>query len=321
MAILLIISTGGLTYLNEMGSIIPQVEALVAVEAPEPPDLSNLLWSKTYGGTDRDEGYSVQVTSDGGYIIAGYTVTRFFDNRYGNLIDELDVYLVKTDSDGNMLWNQTYGGTGDYMGYSVQVTSDGGYIIAGYIESFGTDEVDVYLVKTNSDGNLLWSQTYGDTGSGYAHDDYGWSVLVASDGGYIIVGHTWSFGAGGTDVYLVKIGPKVTTTTTTSTTMLTTTATLPRITTTVTTTLPRITLTTTLAETTHTITSTLAEVTNTVVSTKYGATLSKTITEVTSVVINEGQGENALVSNSPIGIGIVMAGLLIAVAIYMHKSS
>jgi hypothetical protein len=103
-----------------------------------------MLWSKTYGGTDDDIGYSVVQTSDGGYAIAGYTVGA----------SPGDAYLVKTDESGTMLWSKTYGGTGNDIGYSVVQTSDGGYAIAGSTNSFGADGYDVYLVKTDVNGNL-----------------------------------------------------------------------------------------------------------------------------------------------------------------------
>jgi uncharacterized delta-60 repeat protein len=151
----------------------------------------NMLWNQTYGGTGYDYGNSVQVTSDGGYIIAGQT------NSFG--AGAYDVYLIKTDSEGNMLWNQTYGSTNRDEGHSVQVTSDGGYIIAGSTQSFGAGGDDIYLIKTDSEGNMLWNQTYGGP-----DDDGGSSVQVTSDGGYIIAGYTYSFGAGKSDVYLIK---------------------------------------------------------------------------------------------------------------------
>jgi len=151
----------------------------------------NQLWQRTYGGTGNDFGWSVQQTSDGGYIIVGYT--RPF------ITDDYDVYLVKTDASGNQLWQMTYGGTGNDLGWSVKQTSDGGYIIAGSTGSFGAGSSDVYLVKTDSSGKLLWQKTYGGVNS-----DGGYSVQQTSDGGYVIVGDTWSFGAGGDDVYLVK---------------------------------------------------------------------------------------------------------------------
>ncbi|MEO0087732.1 MAG: hypothetical protein ABIK90_06635 [candidate division WOR-3 bacterium] len=151
----------------------------------------NLQWYKTFGGSDLDVGYSVQQTSDGGYIIAGRTYSFGADEDY--------VYLIKTDGNGNLLWYKTFGGSGLDEGYSVQQTSDGGYIIAGYTSSFGASDYDVYLIKTDGNGNLLWYKTFGGSG-----EDYGYSAQQTSDGGYIIAGGTWSFGGG--DVYLIKTG-------------------------------------------------------------------------------------------------------------------
>lgn len=151
----------------------------------------NLLWSKTFGGTNSEFAYSVQQTSDAGYVITGYTYS-FVPGGY-------DVYLVKTDASGNMLWQKTFGGANDDLGYSVQPTADGGYIITGYTVSFGTGGSDVYLVKTDASGNMTWQKTLGGTSS-----DYGYSVRQTADGGYVIAGYTYSFGAGGSDVYLVK---------------------------------------------------------------------------------------------------------------------
>jgi len=111
----------------------------------------------------------------------------------------MDVYLVKTDASGNQLWQNTFGGTGNDYGHSVAKTSDGGYIIAGYTDSFGAGGEDVYLVKTDASGNQLWQNTFGGTGN-----DYGNSIAETSDGGYIIAGYTYSFGAGENDVYLIR---------------------------------------------------------------------------------------------------------------------
>ena len=149
------------------------------------------LWTRTYGGTEDDNGYSVQQTSDSGYIIAGYTES--FDVGYG------DVYLIKTNADGDTLWTKTYGGTSSDQSRSVQRTSDGGYIIVGYTRSFGAGQEDIYLIKTDSSGDTLWTKTYGGTDA-----DKGSSVQQTSDGGYIIAGYTKSFGAGSWDVYLIK---------------------------------------------------------------------------------------------------------------------
>ena len=151
----------------------------------------NPLWSKTYGGNDYDTGWSMQQTNDGGYIMSAST-RSFGQGNY-------DVYLIKTDSTGNLLWSKTYGGTGRDVAYSVLQTSDGGFIVAGSSDSFGTDSMDVYVVKTDSAGNLEWSKIYGGP-----NPDQGNSVLQTNDGGYFITGWTRSFGAGNYDVYLIK---------------------------------------------------------------------------------------------------------------------
>ncbi len=151
----------------------------------------NVEWTKTYGGSSYDCGFSVQQTKDGGFIIAGYTCS--FGAGYA------DVYLIKTDAYGNVEWTKTYGGSDYDFGYSVQQTQDGGYIIAGKTCSFGAGGYDVYLIKTDANGNVEWTKTYGG-----GSDDCGFSAQQAQDGGFIIAGGTWSFGAGGYDVYLIK---------------------------------------------------------------------------------------------------------------------
>jgi hypothetical protein len=153
----------------------------------------NYEWDVSYDESE-SYGYSVQQTTDGGYIIAGKTIP------YG--AEDYDVYLIKTDSNGNSDWDSdqhSFGGWYDDCGYSVWQTNDGGYIITGETYSFGAGDSDVYLVKTDSEGTLRWQKTFGASA-----DDWGESVLQTTDGGYIIAGTTSSFGEGGMDVYLVK---------------------------------------------------------------------------------------------------------------------
>ena len=149
------------------------------------------LWTTTFGGSVFDVGNCVQQTTDGGYIIIGGT------NSFGN--GDRDAYLIKTDEDGVEQWNQTFGGTAYDVGNSVQQTTDGGYIITGRTGSYGSGDKDVYLIKTDANGDSLWTKTFG--GSAF---DLGTSVKQTPDGGYIISGGTNSFGNGERDVYLIK---------------------------------------------------------------------------------------------------------------------
>jgi len=147
------------------------------------------LWTRLYGGTGSEQGYSVQQTQDGGYIITGYAMINW----------NYDVYLVKTDAQGDTTWTRTFGGTSVEQGEDVQQTSDGGYIIAGYTSSYGAGSMDFYLVKTDASGNQEWSQTYG--GSAL---DWAFSVQQTQDGGFIVTGSTQSYGAGSHDIWLIK---------------------------------------------------------------------------------------------------------------------
>jgi uncharacterized repeat protein (TIGR02543 family) len=151
----------------------------------------NQLWDRTFGDTSTypySYGYSIQQASDGGFIIIGQEA----------LIGTGNVYLIKTDANGNKLWSNTFGSTNDCSGNSVLQTSDGGFIIAGYIQSSGA-ESDVYLIKTGPTGNTMWTKTFGGNDTDVAN-----SVQPTSDGGYIIIGNTKSFGLGGSDIYLIK---------------------------------------------------------------------------------------------------------------------
>jgi hypothetical protein len=148
------------------------------------------LWTKTIGGGGYDNGRSVQQTTDGGYIIAGY------GDSFGT--GGFNIYLIRTDATGSLLWSKTFGGSPtDIYTTSVQQTTDGGYIVTGNFGSSNGDEV--YLIKADANGDSLWTKTYGGV-----DDDNGHFVEQTNDGGYIITGETYSFGVGGSDVYLIK---------------------------------------------------------------------------------------------------------------------
>ena len=154
-------------------------------------------WWRTYGGPHADGSYSIQQTTDGGYIIAAHACSFGAGGE--------DVYLIKANASGDTLWTRTYGGSNEdgFGGSSVQQTTDGGYIVASNTHSFGAGNGEVYLIKTNAQGDTLWTRTYGGTSV-----DEGFSVQQTTDGGYIVTGCTYSFGPGTpggyANVYLIK---------------------------------------------------------------------------------------------------------------------
>ena len=155
--------------------------------------LGNEIWNSTFGGSDADRGYSVKQTTDGGFVITGYT------SSFGAGLD--DMILIKTNGNGDETWNVTFGGGGRDYGHAVQQRKDGGYIIAGYTLSYGSGGDDVWVIKTDEFGNELYSDTYGGSSSDIAYE-----IQKTNDGGYIVTGHTLSYGAGVHDVWLIKIG-------------------------------------------------------------------------------------------------------------------
>jgi hypothetical protein len=159
----------------------------------------NLIWSTTNYAAYDQIGVAMQRTSDGGYVVAGYTsgpdgssAPHYFD-------------LLKADASGHVLWNKTYGNDGDEYGsyaygMAVAQASDGGYAIVGTRYPNDSTGYDVYLVKTDANGIELWNKTYGG-----GNEEDGSSIARTSDGGYIISGLTFSYGNGSDDVYLVKV--------------------------------------------------------------------------------------------------------------------
>jgi hypothetical protein len=146
------------------------------------------------GSTENDHFNSLEQTSDGGYILAGKT------KSYGAGL--FDFWLIKAFNNGTEEWNKTFGGTEPEWGTAANQTSDGGYVICGGTFSFGAGERDAWLVKTDSDGNEQWNKTYG----GIEGDRAKW-IQQTSDGGYIMVGDTMSYGSSiGTfyDLWLIK---------------------------------------------------------------------------------------------------------------------
>ena len=157
--------------------------------------IGNVQWTKVFGGGGSDMGLHVQQTLDGGYIVSGFFTGLGFGAE--------DAALIKTDANGNLLWMKIYGGAGADWGDFVEQTSDGGYLLVGYTTSFGAGGYDIYVLKLDASGNIIWSKTYGGSG-GDGSSQWGISGKVTADGGFMFCANTDSYGAGGNDVLLIK---------------------------------------------------------------------------------------------------------------------
>lgn len=187
----------------------------------------NLVWQKALGGTDSDVGLAVQQTSEGGYVVIGYSAStdgNITGNHGGN-----DCWVVKLDEVGNITWQKALGGTKSDIAYSVRQTTDGGYIIAGTSNSNDGDVSgnhpkmnvtptsygsDFWIVKLNGTGNIVWQKCLGSS-----DDETAFSAQQTSDGGYIVSGRTSDFSSvpgftgdgdvsginGDTDYWIVKL--------------------------------------------------------------------------------------------------------------------
>jgi len=200
-------------------------------------------WQKIYGKSDQygpDEAYSVQQTTDGGYIVGGYLEISYdiwilklssngnieWQKSYNTSGGEIhsiqqttdggyivvwepsyysegydyDISVLKLASDGSVEWQKTYGGYSSERAHSIQQTSDGGYIVAGEAHSFGAGSGDVWVLKLASDGTIEWQKTYG----GYNSEE-AYSIQQTGDGGYIVAGEARSFGVGNKDIWVLKL--------------------------------------------------------------------------------------------------------------------
>jgi len=151
----------------------------------------NLQWDKHYGSRQTDICESIIQTSDGGYIAAGQSWLNIID---GN------VYIIKLDSSGNKQWDKSIGGGLEDGAYDIRQTSDNGYVIAGYTRSNGDGSYDVYVIKTDSNGNVKWTSSFGGN-----NDDQAYSIVQQRDG-YVVTGHSKSKNVlANSDVYVIKL--------------------------------------------------------------------------------------------------------------------
>jgi len=154
--------------------------------------LCHRQWSRVFGGSRNQAGCGVAVTKDKGFAFVGYT------DSYGS--GGYDAMLVRTDSLGNVLWQKYYGGSDWDFGYSVKQTRDGGFILCGLTYSYGSGQGDVYMVRTDKNGDTLWTKSFGGTGF-----DVGNALMNEGDSLYVIAGSSTSFGPGDTSLYFLQI--------------------------------------------------------------------------------------------------------------------
>ncbi|OGF59551.1 MAG: hypothetical protein A2Y62_03670 [Candidatus Fischerbacteria bacterium RBG_13_37_8] len=152
----------------------------------------NAVWQRNYGGTSDDLAYGIQQTTDGGYIVAG-TSLSYTAGGY-------DVWILKLDSAGGVTWQRRYGGNGTEWPYAIINTSDGGYAVAGYESSYSPGGNDIWVLKLTSDGSISWQRAYGGTSAELAL-----GINQTTDGGYIVAGRTESYGAGSVDFYVLRL--------------------------------------------------------------------------------------------------------------------
>lgn len=152
----------------------------------------NIHFIKSYGNNGYDYGRDIKQDIDTGYIATGSSSSFTSGNA--------DVFLLKVDSLGNFKWSRNYGGPGSEWGESVVTTQNDGYAVAGYTNSFGMGGFDFFFIKTNANGVPEIEKTYGGSDWDKAYD-----LVELPDGGFIMVGETYSFGEGNNDMYMVRI--------------------------------------------------------------------------------------------------------------------
>lgn len=154
-------------------------------------DQGDLVWEKSFGGTGIEISYDIAKTNDNAYVITGNTFSNDLDISKNH--GESDVWLIKIDDNGNLLWEQTYGGSGFDAAENVTLSKDGGFILTGNSKSTNADvlynqgENDFWLIKTDANGNMVWQKTFGG-----ADLDYAFDAIELEDNSIIVVGETLS---------------------------------------------------------------------------------------------------------------------------------
>ncbi|WP_426278852.1 T9SS type A sorting domain-containing protein [Chryseobacterium sp. S-02] len=181
----------------------------------------NLQWQKTFGGSGTDNAQSVIQTSDGGYMVAGFSRSGngLVHDHYGNLYTN-DAWIIKLDASGNIIWKKSKGGTGNDVANFIKEMPDGGYVFAGYSSSDDGDaagnptgSANFWIVKINNNGNVIWQKSMGGS-----LGDFGQSMSQTLDGGFVMTGYSYSNDGDISlhygiptypDFWVVKLGPEV----------------------------------------------------------------------------------------------------------------
>jgi len=175
------------------------IGSLVATPRPVKADENALnkstYWIKTYGGSGDERATAIAVAPNGDIIVAGYT------DSFGAGKD--DVWVLRLDSEGKVKWQRTYGGSDYDMAYAVAIAENGDIIVAGTTRSFGVGRYDFWILRLDPDGNIKWQKTYGGS-----DEDAAYAVAIAPNGDIIVAGYTESFGAGGEDVWVLRLDEK-----------------------------------------------------------------------------------------------------------------
>lgn len=151
----------------------------------------SINWQKEYEPFGNEIGYAMKQTRDGGFVVCGSTTIGAGNG---------DAWILKLTDSGAVQWQKTYGGGGEDDAFAILQTSDGGYIFAGDTEGFGVGSSDVTAVKLTADGNVSWQKTYGAT-----NGELAFAIEEVSNGGYVLLGQTNSFGAGSGDIWMLKV--------------------------------------------------------------------------------------------------------------------
>jgi hypothetical protein len=175
----------------------------------------NIQWQKCLGGSETDWAYSIQQTTDGGFVLAGFSFSN--DGDVSGNHGGFDYWIAKLDAFGNIQWQKCLGGSYNDLATTIQQTTDGGFVVAGYTQSndgdvsgnhydnYVTD--DYWIVKLDVSGNIQWQKCLGGS-----YTDRAYSIQQTADGGFVVAGFSLSYNGdvsgdhGQEDYWVVKLG-------------------------------------------------------------------------------------------------------------------